>query len=71
MNKRTWPYGTRKTGKVVDMGVLKTAIVIIAGDDGEGYILTGVLPDVCFRGQQVTIEFTEGGPTGGYWKIVK
>jgi hypothetical protein len=51
MKTRTWPYGTRKTGKVVGMGVLKTAIVIVAGDDGECYILTGVLPDLCFRGQ--------------------
>ena len=73
---RTWPYGTRKTGTVVAIVNLNTLSVLVVrdGDDpkkahvlmyGYGHF------DGLNEGDTVTIEFKEGGPTGGYWDVVK
>ena len=68
---RTWQYGTRKTGVVCTWHQTKRdSVVLVTGDDGEGYILIGERTPVDAH-QRVVIEFTRGGPTGGYWKIVE
>lgn len=40
MITRTWPYGTKITGTVCTYHqTRRDSVVIIKGDDGEGYIL--------------------------------
>ena len=77
MLSRTWPYGTEKTGtvKIVDCGgwlYMPKWVVTVIGDDGEGYILTGTQHRIVPKeNSRVVMRFTEGGPTGGYWEIVR
>jgi hypothetical protein len=74
MNTRTWPYGTLKKGWIVEiLHKVRFTAILIEGDDGEGYCLFQApgseVPDTT-KSHSVVMEFTEGGPTGGYWKIV-
>lgn len=68
MKTRTWPYGTRKEVKIRSA----TGNLIIGEDGLEAFALIGhglkgdQLPSV---GSFRTIVFTQGGPTGGYWKL--
>ena len=77
MNKRirtkTWPYGTRKQGTVIEVvkaWPIYRRVVMITGDDGEGYILVGGNQPLVEVGDRVTFEFRRGGPTGGHWAIL-
>ena len=76
MTTRTWPYGTRKTGTVkfiVNRSRVSLLVVEDSDDPKEAYLLLdgpghfGGLEE----GKPVTIEFTFGGPTGGYWEVVR
>jgi hypothetical protein len=81
MLTRTWPYGTELNGIVASVerrmtlkaaGRKPTTLVAVVTDDGEGHILVGadnaIEPAVHMR---VVIQFTKGGPLGGYWRIVR
>lgn len=73
MDERTWPYGTQlrakvlertkatHAGKVVDMLVLQDR-------NGEGHIILGTSLHG-EAGESGTLVFTQGGPSGGYWKF--
>lgn len=71
---RTWPYGTVKKVKVEDVKRVsngKSWLVMCIGiDDNEGYMLLGEL-DGAVKNETGEIVFTQGGPTGGYWKYRK
>lgn len=87
MKTRTWPYGTEKEAVIHDYGGRATidhrpgkldpkdAIVVCEDVDGEGHVMVGVDHDIPLSGrmvgQRVVIRFVQGGPTGGYWKIVR
>lgn len=77
MKTKTWKYGTKLSGEV--MVVVKgshprkprMAGVFVPSKD-EAFIMVGVEHEAePVHGQTVTIEFKQGGPTGGYWQIVK
>jgi hypothetical protein len=74
---RTWPYGTLKTVRIVAIEKAKhkgKSIHVIGcvelGPDGEGHMLAGVNPGKVKVGDVRTMEFTRGGPLGGYWEIL-
>lgn len=66
--KRTWPYGTRYTGKI-DVATEKLVIVVV-GNEAFALANHGLFP-IPETGWQAVIEFTQGGPMGGHWKIVE
>lgn len=73
MEKRTWPYGTRKScvvAGVLEAGNTRTTVCFESSDPGEAFILvsrrTG---ETRTTGDKVELVFTEGGSTGGYWEI--
>lgn len=66
---RTWRYGTRFAVRVDAVaGEVVTAFHRVTG---EGFLLVGgghaIEPE---PGKHYVIEFTEGGPTGGFWRIL-
>lgn len=66
LQKRTWPYGTKKNVEVVDVA---GSVLALIDDNEEGFLL--MWPQVesaPAKGDRGMITFTEGGPTGGYWK---
>ncbi len=74
--ERTWPYGTRKTVKVerVDNRAEFAGTLAIEELKREGFIIINKHEEnavVPVKGGQFIIEFTEGGPTGGYWRYVE
>lgn len=79
MTARTWPYGTRKTGevhvaekcKLPSGGSGSIVCVGVAGEEQAFVLIQNQTEPVPDEGSIVTIEFTQGGPTGGYWRIVK
>ena len=69
MTTRTWPYGTVLEVKVVERVIAGGARALICTEpkSGEGFVLFGDKSDAK-PGDTGTITFTQGGPTGGYWK---
>lgn len=72
MTPRTWPYGTTLEFTVDDVNHRGSLVIVIGKDEnGEGHCMITEwddmkdvrVSDVC------RIVFTEGGPTGGYWRI--
>ena len=76
INTRTYPYGTQRKGRIMELyerGRLNYAIIRDAEDHGEAYVLLdgpGAF-DGFSKDQDVTIEFRLGGITRAHWKIVK
>lgn len=76
MQQRTWPYGTVKKVRVThtDTGRYKgqPIRVIIVHDpvEKEAYILVGDKSNA-EKDDEGYIEFTKGGPTGGFWVFTK
>lgn len=78
--RRTWPYGTRLDGRVADARTVggHSLVIVAARPDGaphdEAFAMIGGGHDVDVRslrvGDHATIEFKEGGPLGGYWRVV-
>ena len=69
MKTKTWEYGTRKNAEVLDVF---TNTVVLLDEENEGHILTGTEHDVDVKiGDTAVMEFTQGGPIGGYWKIIE
>lgn len=77
MLQKVVPYGTKMTGKVEGVDALNCPphapnSVIVIGDDNEGYVMVRVTHAIVPRkGQRVEMQFCNGGPTGGYWKIMR
>lgn len=75
---RTWPYGTKKTVTVdtIKLGLLSNDFDVICieqmpNGDREGYLLIGCKNLVAVEvGKRYVMEFTKGGPCGGYWRII-
>lgn len=68
---KQWAFGARVTIRII---AVEGDGLVIAGKNeatGEGFILAGddqrVKPEI---GKSYVLEFTKGGPMGGYWKIV-
>jgi len=66
--RRTWPYGTRKT--VTVRQIVGVWVVCFERESTEHFALTGVDHAGVSAGDERTIEFREGGPTGGHWDFV-
>lgn len=71
---RTWPYGARRGFHVDEVRAIKGGIAIVGIDSGgEGHVIY-CAPQDCIgvaAGNRGWITFTEGGPTGGWWKFEK
>jgi len=71
---RTWPYGTRRTVRIItstpELNLIIAVDAMTPDSEQEGYILIGE-PDTAEIGDVRTIEFREGGPTGGHWKLLE
>jgi hypothetical protein len=65
---RTWIYGTQKTGKVESASA--RLIMVSVANEAFALVNHGCFP-IPEEGRWVTIEFTQGGPKGGYWRIVE
>lgn len=64
----TWDYGSRLNAKV-DM--VDGNVVVCGDENGHGHIIVNADHDVePVAGREVVLEFCQGGPRGGYWKIV-
>ena len=77
---RTWPYGTTRKATVCiakwrPTGLDKDAATgqLIRDELGEMHVCVGEqCADFSARdGDSGTLTFTQGGPTGGYWKFTK
>jgi len=79
MTTRTWPYGTTRRGTVriarmQNPFYAKTSDAqIIVDDQKEMHACVGEsCADFTAKdGDTGTLTFTQGGPTGGYWKFTK
>lgn len=74
--RRTWPYGTRKTCKVLLVDATSGTRWITMQDcdnEKEGYVCSYNRTEhkKVEVEDTVIIEFKPGGPTGGYWDIVE
>ena len=75
MLTKAWPHGLEKVVTVehvdrLDDGSL--AFVAAIDDQKEGFIMAFMKHDIePVEGARVVIQFMRGGPTGGYWKIVR
>ncbi len=69
MQAKTWPYGTTRKGVVEKSG---NGWQIVVDATREAHVLMrGAQDDSAEVGDRGTLTFTDGGPTGGYWKFVK
>lgn len=72
---RTWAYGARLNANILNIVPPTKAlplVVILESEDGEGHMLVGDYHDVDLEaGMSVVMEFTQGGQTGGFWKIIE
>ena len=74
--QKTWPYGTKRRGTVQSIDYYEQQlrcrpIQLILDDQNEGHVLVGAVAcDTTAKAGYVgTLVFTEGGPTGGFWKF--
>lgn len=73
MQKRTWPYGTRKTVLIAEVETLPGyGLFVLAIDGDEGHILLGGGHDIKpEKARTAVMRFENGGPTRGYWKLIE
>lgn len=77
MNARTWTYGTRlkATVEMVKKSALSPlcpAVTMLTDELGEGHVIVAVAHALePVRGAEVVMEFTKGGASGGFWRIVE
>ncbi len=64
MKTRMWPYGARKLGKIV---AVQGRNLVVIDKDAEGYVLMDCDTDGIREGDDGTLVFRQGGPTGGHW----
>jgi hypothetical protein len=75
MNKRTWPYGTKKNGTVIQASRVQGGFNLLFMESGEnkteGFFLVfdrnHAEAGNAKPGDKGIITFTKGGQTGGYW----
>jgi hypothetical protein len=69
---KQWKFGERVTIRIIAGEGDGLLITGINEATGEGFILAGddqsVKPEI---GKSYVLEFTKGGPMGGYWKIIE
>jgi D-glycero-D-manno-heptose 1,7-bisphosphate phosphatase len=74
---KTWPYGTRRKAKVgrvfrkLNGASSDNDAVTLVDEFGEGHMIVGHPEIEVAPNEDVILEFTKGGPTGGYWKIIR
>jgi hypothetical protein len=69
MIPKTWPYGTQRTGTLID---IVKGVQFVKDDQNEIHVLMTGAGDMDTKvGDKGTLTFTQGGPTGGYWKFKK
>lgn len=76
---KTWPYGTTRKAKVLKanwrppgLDPRASAATYLLDDQGEAHVCVGPTGDLSAKeGDHGTLTFTQGGPTGGYWKFTK
>lgn len=70
---KTWPYGTKRLGTVhINITTREGWVQLVIDDTNEAHVLVGGAGDrQAGQGDTGTLTFTEGGPTGGYWKFEK
>ena len=80
METKTWPYGTTRRAKVEMVRFHPRELAVEASDGqllvdelGEMHICVGeqCADFTASEGDLGTLTFTQGGPTGGYWRFVK
>jgi hypothetical protein len=77
MKTTTWPYGTIKEGEVLQVvpgrePQFPKVCICDAEGESQAFIMIGVRHCVSPAiGLRVKMRFEEGGPTGGYWRIVE
>jgi hypothetical protein len=74
LNRRTWPYGTRKRVRVVASETVRDTRMIAATEVGPGTVEGFVLIQRADAGApavdaECDIVFTAGGPMGGHWRF--
>jgi hypothetical protein len=71
----TWPYGTRKRVRIIEVVERGRTRGIVCEHLGESRAATVLLTStdaVAPRvGLETFIEFREGGPTGGHWALTE
>lgn len=70
---KTWAYGTRRRATILSVshGTCSDCVVL-KDEQNEGHILANQIYDPNLKnGDEVTLEFTQGGPMGGYWRIIQ
>jgi hypothetical protein len=77
IKKVTHAFGEQRAGLIDRIGhahgrvETKSTTVVLLGIDGGGYIMIGADHKVKpILGMGAVIEFTAGGPMGGYWRII-
>lgn len=76
---KTWPYGTQRKGTVCLTNWRPTGLdprapsaQLIRDESNEMHLCIGAAGDPSAQvGDVGTLTFTQGGPTGGYWKFSK
>jgi hypothetical protein len=74
MKTKTWPYGTTRKATVMSIirGHKGIQMHIVSDNTGEGHILVnGANDETAKIGSTGTLTFSQGGPTGGFWKFRK
>lgn len=66
---KTWPYGKVKKATMVRSRGPNYAQFVLDEDKEMHILMRGAGDDSAKVGDIGTITFTEGGPTGGYWKF--
>lgn len=67
MKKRTCPYGSTLRAKVIE---IHQGVHLVQDQNHEGHVLAaGAQDPQAKEGDHGTLTFTQGGPTGGFWKF--
>jgi len=69
MTTKTWPYGTQRRGEIL---YVDGYFLAVKDDCKEGHILGWTGHDKNLKvGDRGLLTFTQGGPTGGFWRFEK
>ena len=63
--RRTWEYETQLDVRVILVSA--SGMLCEHEESREGFILLGGVYGAFREGDEITIEFVRGGPTGGHW----
>ena len=73
METKTWPYGTIKQARVLGVKNFTdgTQVAVLEEVGTREAFILHQMPEQIADGDSGIITFTQGGPTGGYWKFAK